>query len=247
MNDQQQQAIESLEGETLVIAGAGSGKTSVLTKRVANLIQHGVEPSSILCVTFTNKAAAEMRSRVYTELRNLNIEVPQVPSWSEEYLLYNPLVCTFHSLGVKILREFGDRISLKKNFTILDSDDQEKIIKNIISKQNLDPKQYPVRPLISFISSCKQELLSPSKSRRLEKEYPEVVHRIYSEYQQALSNNDSVDFDDLIFRTHELISNNVEIRTILHNRWKHIMVDEFQDTNQAQYSLIQLMYNPIIN
>ena len=243
LNTPQQDAVRSIEGETLVIAGAGSGKTAVLIRRVAYLISQGEEPGSILCLTFTNKAAAEMNGRVKKMLESLDIFLPQVPPWSDRYILLNPLLCTFHSLGVRLLREFGEYIGVKKTFSILDSDDVEKIVKQLLKKNNLDVKNYPPRGITSFISACKQELLLPENSHRLSKEYPEVVHRLYREYQAHLRENQVVDFDDLIILMHQLLSEHEEVKQVLQARWKHIMVDEFQDTNNAQFEVVRLLYD----
>jgi DNA helicase II / ATP-dependent DNA helicase PcrA len=242
LNDPQAQAVQSVTGETLVIAGAGSGKTAVLTRRVAFLIAEGAAPGSILCLTFTNKAAAEMNQRVMKLLYDLGINLPQVPTWSDQFGIVNPLLCTFHSLGVRILREYGTEIGVKKEFNILDSDDQEKIVKKLLKDNNLDPKNYPPRAILGFISTCKQELLLPEKSHRCSKEYPEIVHTLYKLYYNTLRENQVVDFDDLILLPYILLSEHKEVRKSLHERWHHIMVDEFQDTNQAQFEIVRMLY-----
>lgn len=242
LNTPQQTAVLRTEGETLVIAGAGSGKTAVLTRRVANLIAQGEEPGSILCLTFTNKAAAEMNTRVRNLLEKLQIRLPQVPSWSDQYILVQPLLCTFHSLGVRVLREFGSHIGLKKEFNILDPDDQEKIIRQLLKQNNLDPKNYAPRVILGFISYCKQELLLPEHSHKSAREYPEIVHTLYRMYQNHLKENQVVDFDDLILLPYILLSTIEEVREKLHNRWRHVLVDEFQDTNQAQFEIVKLIY-----
>lgn len=242
LNEQQKKAVLSEGGETLVIAGAGSGKTAVLTRRVAHLIALGEDPGSILCLTFTNKAAREMNHRVRKLLHDLDINLPNPPPWSEEYAKFNPLLCTFHSLGVRILREFGPHLGLKKEFNILDPDDQEKIIKQILKDNNLDPKNYPPRVILGFISLCKQELLEPEDSHKVSREYPEQAHKLYTLYQNHLKNNQVVDFDDLIMLPYTLLIQFADVRQVLHERWKHILVDEFQDTNHAQFAIVQLLY-----
>lgn len=243
LNDSQKAAVLSQSSETLVIAGAGSGKTSVLTKRLVYLILQGNQPSSILCLTFTNKAAAEMRERVKTLLNTAGIQLPIISHWSPEYILYYPLLCTFHSLGVRLLREFGEVLGLKSGFSILDGDDQEKIMKLILKQNNLDPKNYPPRSILSFFGQCKQELLKPSRSRRLEREYPDLVHNLYKQYDAYLKQQNAVDFDDLIFLTYFLLQDFPEVRKTVQARWQHIMVDEFQDTNYAQFMVTQLLYD----
>ncbi|NJK71480.1 MAG: UvrD-helicase domain-containing protein [Thermales bacterium] len=139
LNDKQLQATTSLRGSTLVIAGAGSGKTSVLTRRLAYLIHKGVMPGNILSLTFTNKAAAEMNSRVRNLLSQSGLNLPQIPVWQQDYT-QSPLLCTFHSLGVRLLREFGSFLELRKEFTIIDSDEQKKIIKKILKELNISDK-----------------------------------------------------------------------------------------------------------
>jgi DNA helicase II / ATP-dependent DNA helicase PcrA len=240
LNQKQSEAASRLAGETLVIAGAGSGKTAVLTRRCAFLIISGEDPGSILCLTFTNKAAREMNERVQKLLKQLNTDVQYSPSWSSNYT--NPLLCTFHSLGVRLIREFGTSIGIASNFGILDRDDQEKIVKNILKEKNIDPKLIPPNACLSFISNCKQELLDAEHSYDLGREVMDEYHRVYRAYELFLINNNSVDFDDLIFRTYTLLKEDKVAREIIQNRWRHIMVDEFQDTNNAQFNILKLLY-----
>lgn len=246
LNDKQSKAVKSLTGTTLVIAGAGSGKTAVLTKRVALLIAQGETPGRILCLTFTNKAAAEMNKRVRQLLTDVSIDLPNIPPWKEDYLQI-PLLCTFHSLGVRLLREFGSVINLKKEFSILDTDDQKKIIKEILKELNLAEKTIQPSLALYFISQCKQELLIASESRKLTKEFLPVFHQIYAKYEQQIRQNQVVDFDDLLLLPYQILKNNPEIQTQLQERWWHIMIDEFQDTNQAQFELVKMLYKPQSN
>jgi DNA helicase II / ATP-dependent DNA helicase PcrA len=241
LNQRQLEAVQTVVGETLVIAGAGSGKTAVLTRRVANLIKSGEEPGSILCLTFTNKAAAEMNHRLKKLLAEQDIYLPYTQPWMNDYVT-NPLLCTFHSLGVKILREFGELINLRKEFSILDPDDQEKIIKNILKEMRIDPKVISPKICSYFISLCKQELLNYDQTNKLPQDFPQELTRIYKKYQQLLEQNQAVDFDDLIFKTYQLLAEKVEVVQTLNKRWRHIMVDEFQDTNYAQFEIIKLLY-----
>ncbi len=238
LNNKQAQAVKRTEGSTLVIAGAGSGKTMVLTRRVAFLITEGVVPGQILCLTFTNKAAAEMNQRVRQLLESNDLHIPYSPSWKEDYIS-SPLLCTFHSLGVRLLREFGDRIDLKKEFTILDSDDQKKTAREIIKEMNLDNKTYQPNPFIYFVSQCKQELLIADKSKQLGRDFMPIFHQFYKRYEQRLKENHTVDFDDLLLLPYLILRDNQDVLEIVQNRWHHIMVDEFQDTNQAQFEIVK--------
>jgi DNA helicase II / ATP-dependent DNA helicase PcrA len=242
LNNRQREAVESTSGETLVIAGAGSGKTAVLTRRCAYLIVSGVNPGSILSLTFTNKAAAEMNSRMRKLLSEIGIYLPEIKPWQFDYTSA-PLFCTFHSLGLRLLREFGEAtIELKKEFNILDNDDQTKIIRTILKEMNLDPKEYTPRAMLSFITQCKQELLTPENSKELARDYLPVFHNLYSRYWASCRTNQVVDFDDLILLPYLMLKNFPEVLDTVRNRWNHIQVDEFQDTNTAQFELIYLMY-----
>lgn len=240
LNTRQIESVVSLSGSTLVIAGAGSGKTSVLTRRVAYLISKGEIPGHILCLTFTNKAAKEMNSRVRKSLEEVNINLPNVPPWQSDYFRV-PLLCTFHSLGVRILREFGEKIELKKEFTILDTDEQKKIIKQIQKDLNIDQKNLQANLVSYFISKCKQELLTPEESHKISQDYLAVFHQIYKKYQEILQKNQAVDFDDLILLPYLVLKNSKEVRKTLQDRWTHVMIDEFQDTNPAQFELVKLL------
>jgi DNA helicase II / ATP-dependent DNA helicase PcrA len=240
LNENQRKAVLSVSGANLVIAGAGSGKTAVLTKRVAYLIREGVIPGRILCLTFTNKAAGEMNVRVKKLLTEVGIDLPQIAPWKADYI-QNPLLCTFHSLGVRVLREYGNLLELKKEFTILDTDDQKKIIRNILKELNVDPKNLQPSLALYFISQCKQNGLLPDSSRKLKLDYLPIFHQIYAKYQAHLKLNHTVDFDDLILYTYILLRDYLVVREELQNRWWHIMVDEFQDTNQPQFEIIKLL------
>lgn len=243
LNDRQLQAAQSITGSTLVIAGAGSGKTAVLTRRVAYLISEGVIPGNILCLTFTNKAAAEMNKRVRALLDGVGIHLPFVPIWQEDYI-QNPLLCTFHSLGVRLLREFGERIGLKKEFTILDTDDQKKVIRTILKELNISEKNVQPSLISYFISQCKQELLTSRESRKLTKDFLPVFHQVYRKYEEVLRGSHAVDFDDLLLLPYVLMSQHDDILQQLRERWHHVMIDEFQDTNKAQFQLVKLLAPP---
>ncbi len=240
LNENQEKAVLSITGSTLVIAGAGSGKTAVLTRRCAYLIEKGVIPGSILSLTFTNKAAKEMDHRVRKLLQENGYNLPFVPAWQTDYL-QQPLLCTFHSLGVRVLREYCDRIGLSSSFTILDSDDQKKIIRSILKEKNIDIKLVQPNLVVYFISQCKQEMLTADKSSQVSKEFLAIFHQIYKSYEERLKANDTVDFDDLILLPYILLRDNPDVQSELNNRWKHVQIDEFQDTNPAQFELVKLL------
>lgn len=229
LNPEQYQAATHYEGPLLVLAGAGSGKTRVLTHRIAWLIQEkGVNPWNILAITFTNKAAGEMRARV-----DQMIEGEAQSVW----------VATFHSTCVRILRRFIDRIGYDNHFTIYDTDDQKSIMRGICKRLQIDTKQYKERFFLSEISAAKNELISPEKYMELagvdfrEKKIAEV----YREYQKELHNCNALDFDDLLTKTVELFQSCPEVLENYQERFKFIMVDEYQDTNTAQFKLVSML------
>ncbi|MGL4757757.1 MAG: ATP-dependent helicase [Patescibacteria group bacterium] len=240
LNKNQIEAVNNLSGATLVIAGAGSGKTAVLTRRVANLILNGVVPGTILCLTFTNKAAKEMNHRVQTLLNREGIRIPPIRVWEYDYSM-SPLLCTFHSLGVRLLKEYGEIIGIKPEFTVIDEDDRKKIIKELIKDNNLDSKKVQVSLVSYFLSSCKQELVGPENSKSVFPDYPQFMHKLYSQYEQKLKNNNNVDFDDLIFKTYLMLIASEKVQLELQQRWKHVMVDEYQDTNHAQFKILEIL------
>ena len=229
LNEPQKQGVFTTDGPVLLLAGAGSGKTRVLTHRIAYLLDEmGVNGWNILAITFTNKAAGEMRERV-DKLIGMGAE--QI--W----------VATFHSTCVRILRRYIERLGYDNNFTIYDTDDQKTLMKGIIKKLELDPKMFKERSLLSAISSAKDELISP-----IEYElqaggdfYKKKVAAVYREYQAALKKNNALDFDDLIVKTVELFKADAEVLNYYQERFKYIMVDEYQDTNTAQFELIRLL------
>lgn len=229
LNPQQQKGVFTTEGPVLILAGAGSGKTRVLTHRVAYLIQEkGVAPYNIMAITFTNKAAGEMRERI-----NQMIGVGAERIW----------VSTFHSSCVRILRQFADRLGYDNRFTIYDGDDQKSLMKDICKRLDIDTKIHKERAFLSVISAAKDELISPeefaqsamgdfNKTRQAE---------VYREYQARLKANNAMDFDDLIMKTVELLKFDTEVRSYYQERFHYIMVDEYQDTNTAQFELVRLL------
>ncbi|MDD6571925.1 MAG: UvrD-helicase domain-containing protein [Thermoflexaceae bacterium] len=229
LNDKQKEAAFHTEGPLLILAGAGSGKTRTIIHRMAYLIDEmGVNPYNIMAITFTNKAAAEMRERV-----------DALVGYGSESIW----VCTFHSTCVRILRRFIDRLGYGTNFTIYDTDDQKSVVKDVIKRMNLDPKMYKERTVLGAISSAKDELIGPDEMMiRAGGNYAErKMAEIYREYQNQLKKNNAVDFDDLICLTVELFQNNKDILEYYQERFKYIMVDEYQDTNTAQFKLISIL------
>ncbi|MCI9316192.1 MAG: UvrD-helicase domain-containing protein [Lachnospiraceae bacterium] len=229
LNDRQKQAVMQTEGPVLILAGAGSGKTRVLTHRVAYLIdQEGVNPYQIMAITFTNKAAGEMRERV-----------DQIVGFGSEQIW----VSTFHSTCVRILRRYIDRIGYDNNFTIYDTDDQKGIMKEVCKKLQIDTKMLKERAIMSAISSAKDELIDPLQYE-MQNGYDYNGSRIakaYKEYQAVLHKNNALDFDDLIMKTVELFKADPQVLNNYQDRFRYIMVDEYQDTNTAQFELIRLL------
>ena len=229
MNEMQKQAILHTEGPLLILAGAGSGKTRVLTHRTAYLIDEmRVNPYHILAITFTNKAAGEMRERI-----------DDIVGFGSESIW----VSTFHSTCVRILRRYIDRLGYDTNFTIYDADDQKSLMKDICKRLEIDTKQFKEKMFLSVISSAKDELIDPIEfENRAAGDFTKRKQAmVYKEYQQALKANNALDFDDLILKTVELFKLDKEVLSSYQERFKYIMVDEYQDTNTAQFELIRLL------
>ena len=229
LNEPQRQAVMAPDGPLLILAGAGSGKTRVLTHRTAYLIEEcGVNPYNIMAITFTNKAAGEMRERI-----------DQMVGYGSESIW----VCTFHSTCVRILRRYIDRLGFGTNFTIYDSDDQKTLMKDICKRLEIDTKMYKEKMFLSAISSAKDELIDPIEfETRAAGDYVKRKQaQVYREYQQALKQNNALDFDDLIMKTVELFKLDKEVLASYQDRFRYIMVDEYQDTNTAQFELIRLL------
>ena len=229
LNPMQKEAVLHTEGPLLVLAGAGSGKTRVLTHRIAYLIEEkNINPWNILAITFTNKAAGEMRERVD---RLVGFGADSI--W----------VSTFHSSCVRILRRHIENLGYTTNFTIYDSDDQKTLMRHVLKGLDMDPKIYKDRAMLGLISTAKNELVTAEEFElnaggdfRQKK-----AAQIYKEYQNQLKKNNALDFDDLIMKTVQLFQNNQEILDYYQERFKYIMVDEYQDTNTAQFKLISLL------
>lgn len=229
LNDMQQMAVYHTEGPLLLLAGAGSGKTRVLTHRIAYLIEEiGVNPWNILAITFTNKAAKEMRDRV-----------DKLVGFGADSIW----VSTFHSTCVRILRRYIDRIGYDTNFTIYDADDQKTLIKQVLKKLDMDTKIYKERAVLGAISKAKDELITPDVfAREAAGDFKRMkIADAYFEYQSSLKKNNALDFDDLIVKTVELLMNDKEVLDYYQERFQYIMVDEYQDTNTAQFALVKLL------
>lgn len=229
LNEQQKKGVFTTEGPVLLLAGAGSGKTRVLTHRIAYLIEElGVSPWNIMAITFTNKAAGEMKERVES-LVGMGAE----SVW----------VTTFHSSCVRILRRYGDRLGYDNNFTIYDTDDQKTVMKDICKRLQIDTKMLKERMILSAISSAKDELISPEEYelKAMGDFRKQKIAQVYKEYQITLKKNNAMDFDDLIAKTVELFKADSEVLGSYQKRFKYIMVDEYQDTNTAQFELIRLL------
>ena len=229
LNEQQRQGVLTTEGPVLLLAGAGSGKTRVLTHRVAYLIEEkDVNPYNILAITFTNKAAAEMRERV-----DRLVGIDAGGAW----------IMTFHAACIRILRRYIERIGYMNGFTIYDTDDQKTIMRQVLKKLDLDPKFYKDRSVLSQISSAKDELISPDEFELAAGSdyHKRKIAEVYREYQKQLKSNNALDFDDIICKTVELFGSCPEVLDYYSERFRYIMVDEYQDTNTAQFKLISLL------
>ncbi len=229
LNEQQRQGVLTTEGPVLLLAGAGSGKTRVLTHRVAYLIEEkNVNPYNILAITFTNKAAAEMRERVD---RLVGIDAN------------GAMIMTFHAACIRILRRYIERIGYMNGFTIYDTDDQKTIMRQVLKKLDLDPKMYKDKSVLSQISHAKDELISPDEFELAAGSdyHKRKIAEVYREYQKQLKSNNALDFDDIICKTVELFGSCPEVLDYYSERFRYIMVDEYQDTNTAQFKLISLL------
>ena len=225
LNEKQKEAVLHKDGPCLVIAGAGSGKTRVLTTRIANLIENGIPSYNILAITFTNKAAKEMRDR-------LSSIVPD----------NNAFVGTFHSLGVRIIRENAPLLGLDRNFSIIDSDDVISLIKRIMKDLGLDPKLTAPAYIRNKISSIKNDMLSNDDINKFyNTPQDKVAEKVYYEYIEILKKNNSVDFDDLLRLPVKLFQEHQDVLEMYQDRFKYILIDEYQDTNEVQYKLSKLL------
>ena len=240
LNDAQKEAVETLSGPLLILAGAGSGKTKTLTHRIANLIAHGVKPSNILAVTFTNKAAKEMRDRLY------RILTPDAPKDAEAPRSFMPYMGTFHGICVKILRTEADAAKLDKDFLIYDMDDQISLVKRIMKNLGVsDNKALKPKTIQAIISNEKNQGNGPDEYEATVA-YPNQrdIAKVFRAYETEKAKAGALDFDDLLLKTLELFAKNVEVRKKWQEKFKHILIDEYQDTNVIQYRLVKLLVGP---
>ena len=239
LNDMQLEAAETIEGPVLVLAGAGSGKTSTLTKRIAYMIAKGISPYSILAVTFTNKAAKEMKERVKHLLETSFGEV--VPAM--------PMVGTFHSVCLNILHREAEALGYDKSFLIYDTTDSQNIIKDLLKRRDISKEQVKPATIHNLISKAKNNLVSPTQFATYNPTSPleELAIELYQEYQKQLRKNNAMDFDDIIMNTVVLFKEYADVLAKYQERFRYIMIDEYQDTNQAQYELVKLLANKYKN
>lgn len=228
LNDRQKEAVLYGDGPLLILAGAGSGKTSVLTKRVAYLIkERNVSPSNIVAITFTNKAAKEMKERIIKEVGKEGYDIQ---------------ISTFHSFGLRIIKENYEKLGYEKNFTIIDSDDSLTVVKKVLKDMGIDYARFNPKFIKNQISSCKNEMVTPEKYQNLvNDELSDITYKVYKRYQDTLLRNNSLDFDDLLIKPIELFNKYKEVLENYQELFKYVFIDEYQDTNEAQYILSKMI------
>ena len=228
LNDRQKEAVLYGDGPLLILAGAGSGKTSVLTKRVAYLIkERNISPSNIVAITFTNKAAKEMKERIIKEVGKEGYDIQ---------------ISTFHSFGLRIIKENYEKLGYEKNFTIIDSDDSLTVVKKILKEMGIDSTRFNPKFIKNQISSCKNEMVTPEKYKNLvNDELSDITYKVYKRYQDTLLRNNSLDFDDLLIKPIELFNKYKEVLENYQELFKYVFIDEYQDTNEAQYILSKMI------
>jgi DNA helicase-2/ATP-dependent DNA helicase PcrA len=239
LNEKQKEAVLYTDGPLLIVAGAGAGKTKTITHRIIHLIHKGIEPGSILAVTFTNKAAKEMRDRVMSLLEDKihGVSAPERSSGTGV-----PFVSTFHSLGVHIIKENAHLIGLTKHFSIIDESDALSIIKSIMKNRDIDPKQHEPRKIKSIISKSKGDFITVETfSANVNSSVQSIVAVIWRDYEIQLKKEKALDFDDLLLETVLILKKYPEIKQKYQNRWKYIHIDEYQDTNEVQYEMTKLL------
>ncbi len=237
LNSEQLKAVEATDGPVLILAGAGAGKTKTIVERVKNLVRKGVAASNILAITFTNKAAKEMRERIEVGLK-------EDPILNRPISLYErPFVSTFHSLGVHILREQSQKAGIRKTFTIFDRDDSKRAVKEALIKLGLDPKIHEPGKIMAIISREKGKGLNSNEYQNLENHgyVGEVVSEVWPEYERMLKRDNALDFDDLLLKTENLLRNEKEVREYYRKVWRYIHIDEYQDTNRVQYQISKML------
>ncbi|MBX4209421.1 UvrD-helicase domain-containing protein [Candidatus Parcubacteria bacterium] len=236
LNEKQTEAVLKTDGPVLILAGAGAGKTKTITHRILHLIKSGVKPENILAITFTNKAAKEMRERVFKLIEESDLNLPV--SFSER-----PFVSTFHSLGVHIIKENAQKIGLTRYFSIFDRSDSRRAVKEALVEIGLDPKQYEPNVILSVISKEKGNAVDMAQfSETVGTDYMrQVVHKVWQKYEAALRKEKALDFDDLLLKSAELLEKHPDIRAKYQNAWHYIHIDEYQDTNKIQYKIAKLI------
>lgn len=236
LNEAQQRAVDTTDGPVLIIAGAGAGKTRVITQRILNLIKKGIPPHNILAITFTNKAAKEMRERVNELIeqdKTLNVPI----SFHER-----PFLSTFHALGVHIIRENAALLGLTRHFTICDRGDSKRAVKEAMEQCSIDPKKFDPGTLLNMISRAKGDGISRLEYADAAKDYvQEMVAQVWEKYDAALFKDKSLDFDDLLLKTMQLLANNQQVRAKYQSLWKYVHIDEYQDTNKVQYRIAKYL------
>lgn len=239
LNEKQREAVLAKDGPLLIVAGAGAGKTKTLTHRIVHIVHGGVRPENILAVTFTNKAAKEMRERVIGLLSQRENGAPA--GGHSGY----PFVSTFHALGVRIIKENAHLLGLTKHFVIADDDDCMKIIKESLKARDIDPKQYEPRKIKSIISRAKGDFINIDRfSNEVKSGFESVVATIWRDYERTLKSEKALDFDDLLIETVMILKKYPEVKLHYQNQWQYIHVDEYQDTNEVQYEMVKLLVGP---
>ena len=227
LNDKQQEAVLATEGPLLILAGAGSGKTSTMTHRIAHLVEEGVDPYNILAVTFTNKAANEMRTRVEDLIGDSQ------GMW----------IMTFHAMCLRILHVHAEEAGYKDNFVIYDTQDQKTLVKNILKDKGITEKEYPPQYVLAIISDCKEKEIDPEtyKAESGSTEKNKIIYMVYRDYEDQLKSNNAMDFDDLLLNTVRLFKKSPDVLEKYRRRFRYVMVDEYQDTNHIQYELVSML------
>jgi len=235
LNPEQQEAVNYTSGALMIVAGAGTGKTKTLTHRIFNLVQSGVAPASILAITFTNKAAGEMKERV---MRLLDAQ-ESTPDYE------TPFMSTFHGLGAYILRNHGDKLGIKKGFSIIDSQDQTALIKQAMKRRDIDPKMWEPKTIKSIISRSKNALLTAEElNNNAKSDKDQIAAEVWTVYDQLLREGQGLDFDDLLVEPFKLLDGYEDVRNYYQALWSHIHIDEYQDTNTVQYRMAKMLAAP---
>lgn len=243
LNLKQKEAVLATEGPVLILSGPGSGKTKTITHRIAYLIHKGVPPERILAITFTNKAADEMKTRI-NRLLHSQENMPEKQGYEKRSFYQSPFVGTFHAFSARILRTHAGKLGFSKTFTIFDEDDSLSLLKEVMKEKNINPKQYAAGMLKHTISGLKNELITPQRYEEetgLSDLFPKIVHMAYAHYQKRIFESNAMDFDDLLLNAIRLLENHPAVLSSLQNHFHFINVDEYQDVNTAQYRLIRML------